>query len=177
MKAINAAETSIIIKSIINSLPMNLIGFSVDHNKLELIKRLFNEMSANCLRETDENNINRIQKKIIKSVGEASLPTIIHYKKAPYCSLPLITVTSDISGNEMLMKNYYRLGFAQNNNWTKLFSDKLPAANTKYNENMLPLEISRHEVVESIAVMNPELDRLQIARMADELYEYKKWTM
>lgn len=180
----NMEDTAVLIKNLIQNLSHNLVAFRIDHKVLLRIKQLFNDKSAEYISKNagdsmlDNQTPVMAQRRIIQSISGQAPPINIYYKQSN--NNQLIMVKGGIDSRFKLAANYYRLGFAQYNCWTRLLNDKpadLDKINAIQKESMQPLEMSPQEVYEGIAIINPGLEQAQISDILNRLYQHKNWLL
>ena len=178
-------DTEVLIKNLIQNLSHNLVSFRIDHKVLLKIKQLFSDKSAEYISKNagdamlDHQTLVMEQRRIIQSISSQAPPIYIYYYKQSDNN-QLIMVKGGIGSHFKIAANYYRLGFAQHNCWTRLLNDKpvdFDKMNAMQKESMQPLEMSPHEVYESIAIINPGLEQAQISDILNRLYQHKNWLL
>lgn len=172
-------NTISVIKEIIDLLPFDLISFEVNYHKLHLIKQLFREKTEEALSKTTE-DVTRYQisdkerREIIDSVSNNLRSIIIHNKQSNPNTGSLLRVTAGVGNHLNLLKRFYFLGFAQDNDWAHF--NHSGEKREVHTERLLPLKMSREEVLAYISIMNPDLEVGQKNDMLERLYRVNKWT-
>lgn len=126
-------NTEVFCKKLIDSLSMNLIAFQINHEKLEKIKKAFNDLAYNYFQIKDENikspndlicgsNISQHLYKYRENINNELTSIIIYYNSNNINHNNLISITAEELGT--LIPVYCKLSFAKNNYWTKLLSSQ-----------------------------------------------------
>jgi len=174
-----------IIQEIIDKLPYDLVAYEINYHTLKQIKQLFNDAASVYLSRNMEDG-NTPFKKIsdILSTADQTVCSnlmsslVIHFKSALQDkSLQGIVANRPTTDDLELISRYYRLGFAQDNYWICLLSNKHVDMNmlVEQEKGLLPLKMRPKEVYAYISIMNPELGKTQKIEMLKELYRYKNW--
>jgi len=184
-----SADMQKIIRKIITELPFHLIAFEINHDKFERIKLLFNELAlqywrSNPVKEDttlihllhSHNPLDNWYNLAQKTLTDL-LSTVICTRKAFKENQIPVTVANQTTSDTALISRYYRLGFAQNNYWTYLLSNKTYDINplVQLRQELRPLKLTPQEVYTYISVMNPGMTQDRKEKMAAELFRYKKW--
>lgn len=180
----HAQELIAVIKEIIDSLSYDLVAFEINHQKMKHIKRLFNAAAFEYLSENsnDEENLNKRMiddlSDIIQKIYLDMMSSVIHSKRVSQNQSPLIVAANKYIDKFELIACYKRLGFAQDNCWSSLLSNKHLYKNiikTAQKENLFPLKMKPEEVYAYISIMNPGLEESEKKDILVKLYQYKKW--
>jgi hypothetical protein len=148
------------------------------------IKQLFNDAAFEYLSENsnDERNLNQRMiddlSDIIQRIYLDMMSLIIHSKRVSQNKSQLIMAANKYIDKFELIECYNRLGFAQDNCWSSLLSNKHVYTNlikTAQKENLLPLKMKPGEVYAYISIMNPGLEESERKDILVKLYRYKKW--
>ena len=102
---------------------------------------------------------------------------VIHFKGVSQSkSVQGIVANRSTTDDSELISRYYRLGFAQDNNWARLLSTKQIDMDIIIKQKgLLPLKMRPQEVYAYISIMNPGLSEIQKIEMLRKLYLYKNW--
>jgi hypothetical protein len=183
-KKSDAQEFISVIKEIIDNLAYDLVAFEINRPKMKHIKQLFNDAAFEYLSENsnDERNLNQRMiddlSDIIQRIYLDMMSLIIHSKRVSQNKSQLIMAANKYIDKFELIECYNRLGFAQDNCWSSLLSNKHVYTNlikTAQKENLLPLKMKPGEVYAYISIMNPGLEESERKDILVKLYRYKKW--
>lgn len=178
-------DITAIIQEIIDNLSYDLVAYKINHHTLKQIKQLFNDAaSAYLSRNIDDGN--KLFKKVsdVLSTNDQTVVSnlmsslVIHFKSVSQSnSFQGIIANRPATDDLGLILRYYRLGFAQDNCWTCLLSNKHVEVNmaVEQKKGIFPLKMRPEEVYAYISIMNPGLEKTQIIEMLKELYQYKNW--
>lgn len=174
-----------IIREIIDNLSYDLVAYEINHHTLKQVKQLFNDAASVYLsRNIDDGNIYFKKVSDVLSTTDQIIASnlmsslIIHFKSALQSkSFQGIIANRPTTDNLELILRYYRLGFAQDNCWTCLLSNKHIDMNmvVEQKKGLLPLKLKPEEVYAYISIMNPGLGKIRKFEILKELYQYKGW--
>jgi hypothetical protein len=175
-----------LINRIISELNLDLVAFELNHQKLYLLKRLFDLLAQSFLMlYPHEENINALINdtcqeetcmQIARNIERAVTSIIVDYKTITQPSA-LLNVCNYPTTNPDVLSCYYELAFAQNNYWTYLLSNKtidihqFPPAN----QHLKPKVLTPKAIYSYISIMNPLLNQQDVAEIYNNLIKYKKW--
>jgi len=181
-----------IVKNTIENINLNLVAIQINHNKLKVIKELFNKLSYIQLMSernqrhsspdllTLENN-NLLYNKYNAELDKMLLSLIIKSKTIiPTDSKLIEIVTRDMYAEDSIdafLPYYYKLAFCKNNYWTYLLSNK----NLDENISIYSFPLSIFNMVPKglrnmIWAMNPDLNEVEVTDITDKVYKYKQWS-
>lgn len=178
-----------IVKHLVDALPFDLIAFEINHGKLETIKGLFNELAlqywhSNPLKE-DANLVHLLHThnptanwySLSRRTLTGLLSTVICARKMSEDNKLPVNYANITTSDTALISRYYRLGFAQNNNWTYLLSNKTFDVNApvQSRQELRPLKLTPQEVYTYISVMSPGMAQDRKEKTVGDLFRYNKW--
>lgn len=178
------------VKTLMNNIPYELIAFQINHAKFKEIKSLFNELALEYWRNNPNredvnikhvlftNNPQDCWYSLAQKTLNEMLSTVICTSKSHDLKFMPVSVANITTSNTALISRYHRLGFAQNNHWTYLLSNKTFNPNNdpiQLQNELHPLRLTPREVNAYISIMNPGLTKDHKKKMINELYRYNKW--
>lgn len=174
-----------IIRDIIDNLSYDLVAYKINHQTLKQIKQLFNDAASLYLSKNIDDGTTPFKKlSDVLTIADQTVSSnlmsslVIHFKSASQ-SKPLQGIVANrfTTDDLELISRYYRLGFAQDNCWTRLLSTKHVSVNIPIGQknDLLPLKMRPKEVYAYISIMNPMLGETQKIEILKELYRYKNW--
>lgn len=182
-------ELSIIIKNVIETMELSLVGIEINYRKLREIKKLVNELAYSYL--TNKPFIKKSPNELIYNLEKDSswykyalkfqnkLNEIAVYANFQEDSVISI-VTKDMYSSDVvkeLTPLYYKLSFGKNNYWSYVLSNTPVEENLdfKTETNLLPLIITPRGVRNIIWAINPSLKEEEAEELTKKPYKYKGW--
>lgn len=163
-----------ITKQIIEWLPLDLVAFEINHQKLRNIKRTAHELALYYLNCGGKEEVNALDTRCLDN-KLASI--ILHSKRISPKKYHAIMMAATMI--RPLAQFYYKLAFARNNYWTHLLLDKFKdndyAANMRI--ELEPISLPKEALYFYIAIMNESLDQQRLEMILEELLIYKNWQM
>lgn len=184
-----------IMKSIIDTINLNLVAIKINHGKLKKIKKILNKLACSYLNSEDYKTLtpydilNHLNKdthwyEYTLELQKNLKSLIIYYKNKSINNCNII----DIVTTEMLLSKdkinylalvYYSLSFCKNNCWINVLTQKSLDTNSylKIINTSIKLEpiILPRGVSQNIRAMNPSLKAEAIKLISHNLFAYKKW--
>ena len=185
----NTENTNFMVEKIIDIMDMNLIAFEINHQILNILKKLFNDLAYHYM--TNRGDLDLKPNEIFACYNTSLWYGIIGYVRdiASYSEQLVInhSKTQNVQGNitfaQMYMSDckqpslYNRLAFSRENYWTKLLSIKLTDHNILMREAIQqePMIIPTPVLYYYISVLNPGFNPEKNRAILKELYDFKKW--
>jgi hypothetical protein len=147
-------DINLFIKHLIDSQDFNLIGYEINHEKLEKVKLLFNDIAKNIenpLALLNNVTINEKELNFIKNINE-KLKSIVIYSKKTFKGINAsINITSEDVGH--LIFFYEKLAFSKNNLWKELLN-KVPVEKALVKKNKVNVSLSNSSEAKVHYILN-----------------------
>lgn len=177
-----------VIHKIISNLNYDLIAYEISHQKLEEIKKLYNDLALCCLNSstfeatTPSELLTNFDKKlpwhlILRDLA-AKMPSLtIDYKNLSNSPFGHFYVSAQKLCDPYKVSLYSKLAFSRNNNWFRLLC-QVNSSLSFCEDNCMhlkPFVISPNELYALISVMNPTLSFEQHQQIVRDLIVFKGW--
>jgi len=173
-----------------NKMEHEVIAIKIDHDKLKLIKKSFNNLAA-CYLKFNNDKVKNLSELIygakttdqwyeFSACLKQNLTDIILCDNKPfYPKFKLLYFANSTKNTQEYIDLYCRLSFAVNNHWTYLLSREkhFPFFHKTRKFDLRPEKLTAITILTYIYMMNPPLREQQLIQIFNNLCEYKNWVL